>query len=89
MKLYQLLKTVFLKFNVEISPDKKKALYLFCSIASLVILALLFLTAGQLIDFTKTTFNLYELSEDNMVGTAFTLVVLLIVVLYCFLKSLL
>ena len=89
MKLYQLLKTVFFKFNVEISPDKKKALSLFCSIASLVILALLFLTAGQIIDFTKTTFNLYELSEDNMVDTAFTLVVLLIVVFYCFLKSLL
>lgn len=89
MKLYQLLKTVFFKFNVEISPDKKKALSLFCSIASLVILALLFLTAGQIIDFTKTTFNLYELSEDNMVDTAFTLVVLLIVVFYCFFKSLL
>ena len=84
MKLYQLLKTVFLKFNVEISPDKKKALSLFCCFAGLVILALLFLTAGQLIDFTKTTFNLFELSEDNMVGTAFTLLVLLIAVLYCF-----
>lgn len=89
MKLYQLLKTVFFKFNVEISPNKKKVLSLFCCVAGLVILALLFLTSGQLIDFTKTTFNLYELSEDNMVGTAFTLVVLLIMVFYCFLKSLL
>lgn len=87
-RLYLLLNSIFFKLNVDIASDKKPIVLFFIYFTSLVLLSILLLFGRQLLDFTKTVFNLYHFSDDNLVGIALCFVASLIVVVYCFLKSL-
>lgn len=87
-RLYLLLNSIFFKLNVDIASDKKPIVLFFIYFTSLVLLSILLLFGRQLLDFTKTVFNLYHFSDDNLVGIALCFVASLTVVVYCFLKSL-
>ena len=87
-RFYLIFNSIFFKLNVDIASGKTPIVLFFIYFTSLVLLSILLLFCRDLLDFTKTIFNLYHFSDDNLVGIALCSVTTLTVVVYCFLKSL-
>ena len=87
-RFYLIFNSIFFKLNVDIASGKTPIVLFFIYFTSLVLLSILLLFCRDLLDFTKTIFNLYHFSDDNLVGIALCFVASLTVVVYCFLKSL-
>lgn len=87
-RFYLIFNSIFFKLNVDIASGKTPIVLFFIYFTSLVLLSILLLFCRDLLDFTKTIFNLYHFSDDNLAGIALCSVTTLTVVVYCFLKSL-
>ena len=86
-RIYQIIVNIFFKFNVKTVTEGQNVKVYFCYFLSIILLsALLLSVGGKVIDFIKTTLNLY-LKTNELIGTPILIIAIIVVITYCFLKS--
>lgn len=86
-RIYQIVVNIFFKFNVKTVTEGQNVKVYFCYFLSIVLLSTLLLSVGgQVIDFIKTTLNLY-LKTNELIGTSILIIAIIVVITYCFFKS--